>query len=253
MARILLGIASFLFLLLWGLEADAYAWGPCIHTMLSMGILSQGIGPIPRDILLLVSQFPFEFIYGALSLDFQLKGKAYGHMHTWEDGFRTLDMASTSKDKAYAIGFLTHLAADIGAHHFFIPRMLEGHRAWGDGLSTSTRHLLWEIRMDRWFANAYSSLARYTIGLGHEHCDEVLKGNGHLYRGIYHLKKKAYKNSLILNQVLPPIGFIHQLNHRFREAKKLAMYGLQTSAQAIKSILWKGRSSWAVGYHPLGD
>jgi len=253
MVRSLFGMGSFLFLLLFGLEKDAHAWGPCIHTMLSMGMLSQTLQPIPKDILLLISQFPFEFIYGALSLDFQLKGKAYNHMHTWEDGFRALDMTTTDKDKAYAIGFLTHLAADIGAHHYFIPRLLDKHKVWGERLSVSTRHLLWEMRVDRWFANAYSSLARYTIGLAHEHCDQVLKGNRHIHRGIYDLKKRAYKNGLFLNQFIPSIKFIQHLNGRFEEVKALAFHGLRISAQAIRSILWEGGNSWAVKYHPLGD
>lgn len=234
--------------LLFLLEGEAYAWGPCVHTMLSMGILSSAIGPIPEGIMLLISAFPFEFIYGGLSLDFQMKSGNSNHMHVWEDGFKALKKADTRREKAYAVGFLTHLAADIGAHHFFIPKVLKE-----TDNPKGMKHLLWEIRVDRWFARAYSHLAEYTIKLGHGQCDHALKGHDPLMAGLYDVKKGVYKKALFLNRLVPRLRLLQDLSPKVQYIKTLAQNGLYVSKEAVLSILREREGSWAVSLDPMGQ
>ncbi|MFN3534971.1 MAG: zinc dependent phospholipase C family protein, partial [Desulfatiglandales bacterium] len=221
---------------------------PCVHTMFSSGLISTQIFPLPLEVFNLITRFPFEFIYGALSLDFQLKGKRIRHKHTWEDGFRAFEGLGTEKEKAYALGFLTHLAADIGAHHFFIPRIMK--TPYGE---KRLRHLMWEVRVDRWFARRYSGLASYTIAQGHLLCDEALLGEGELIkRGLYHVKKGVYRNGLMLNSLLPHMGPIWHRHRDIRHKMICAYEGLLISRQAILAVLWEGRRAWPLKFDPMG-
>lgn len=229
------------------LETEAWAWGPCVHTMFSVGMISNHLFPVPPEILSLVARFPFEFIYGALSLDFQLKGRAFRHKHTWEDGFWALENAVSDKERAYAIGFLTHLAADIGAHHFFIPRLFEFHPG-----EKRLRHLMWELRVDRWFARRYAAVAEYTIAQGHHLCDEALRGEEIIARSFYDLKKQVYKNGLFINRFIPHLSPLWQKGKRISTKRAMAQTALMISREAITAVLWSKKGAWPVRMDPMG-
>lgn len=229
------------------LETDAFAWGPCVHTMFSMGLISNNIFPVPPEVLNLITRFPFEFIYGALSLDFQLKGKNIRHKHGWEDGFDALEKAGSDKERAYAMGFLTHLAADIGAHHFFVPKVFKHH-----GGERKFRHLMCELRVDRWYARQYSGIAQYAITQGHKLCDEALRGKEIISKGIYDMKKQVYRRGLTINRFVPSLRPFWFVRKRFREEDVMAHRALLISREAILSVLWELRGAWPVKFDPLG-
>lgn len=228
-------------------ETEAWAWGPCVHTMFSVGMISNQLFHIPPDILTLITRFPFEFIYGALSLDFQLKGKAFRHKHTWEDGFWALETSASDKERVYALGFLTHLAADIGAHHFFIPRLFDYHQR-----ERKLRHLMWELRVDRWFARQYAAIAEYAIAQGHQLCDEVLRGEEILSRSFYDVKKQVYKNGLFINRFIPHLSPLWQKGNKISSKRAIARNALLISKEAITSVLWSQRGAWPVSMDPMG-
>ena len=105
---------------------EALAWGPGVHTAVSRFVLAN-LDLLPGGVAFLLSQAPQAFLYGSLSADFFVgKGTRVkpGHSHNWSSGGKLLLAAGTPQLKAYALGYLTHLAADVVAHNFYVPNVL---------------------------------------------------------------------------------------------------------------------------------
>jgi hypothetical protein len=96
----------------------AFAWGPMTHMYLGNELLS--CAPlIPAGILALLKKHKQDFLYGNLMADMIL-GKKYlpddRSSHSWDVGLKLLDQAKTWPERAFAYGYLGHLAADTVAH-----------------------------------------------------------------------------------------------------------------------------------------
>lgn len=105
---------------------DAFAWGPGVHMAASRFVLAN-LDLLPSGVAALLSQFPQAFLYGSLSADFFVgKGTRVkpGHSHNWASGSKLLAAADTPQLRSYALGYLTHLAADVVAHNFYVPNVL---------------------------------------------------------------------------------------------------------------------------------
>jgi hypothetical protein len=95
-----------------------HAWGPLTHLYLGNELLS--LTPlIPAGILGLLKKHKQDFLYGNLMADIIL-GKKYlpddKSSHSWDVGLKLLDQAATWPERAFAYGYLGHLAADTVAH-----------------------------------------------------------------------------------------------------------------------------------------
>jgi len=96
----------------------AFAWGPMTHMYLGNELLS--CAPlIPAGILALLKKHKQDFLYGNLMADIIL-GKKYlpdnKSSHSWDVGLKLLDQAKDWPERAFAYGYLAHLAADTVAH-----------------------------------------------------------------------------------------------------------------------------------------
>lgn len=119
-------------------------WGPGIHLHLGNKILNSNKEFEGKDI---IKKHIKEFLYGNIAPDITL-GKKYikdleKHSHSWKTGFKILNSAKSDKHKALAYGYLSHLASDIIAHNFFIPKNLlisKGMRNFS--------HMILEIKSD---------------------------------------------------------------------------------------------------------
>jgi hypothetical protein len=144
-----------LLILAW--PSDALAWGPLAHLSFSAQALAA-TGPLAGPLRSLLAQFGNEFLYGSLAADIVV-GKNLArfvhHAHNWKVGFAVLDQARPGEEKAFAWGFLAHLAADTVAHNYYVPwKVLSSfHKA-------RTGHAYWELRFDQQLDPALSELAR---------------------------------------------------------------------------------------------
>lgn len=130
----------------------AYAWGPATHIYLGVEILKD-VSVLSPAVAAILTKFPYDFLYGCISADITV-GKKYiqyhKHCHNWNIGFKILAEAQSTAQKAFAFGYLTHLAADTVAHNFFVP----GHMI--SSYSTkSLGHTYWEIRADSLIRRKY--------------------------------------------------------------------------------------------------
>lgn len=155
-------LAVFLFSLIaiLGFAATSFAWGPGVHMAIGNAVLANAeMLPIAVARLLLANSAIF--LYGCLSADIFIgKGSKAKrkHSHNWQTGFALLDEAKQSHLEAYSLGYLSHLAADIVAHNYYVPNLMR-HAPPGGRLS----HVYIEMLADdqaNWSAQQATKLFR---------------------------------------------------------------------------------------------
>src|SRR5262245_37826704 len=92
-------------------------WGPGIHIQLTRKVLSQiraSLHQTPEHKLVL--DHPDAFFYGNIAADlinFKNYGGMKNHCHNWNIQERLSLLAETSLERAFVLGYLCHLAADV--------------------------------------------------------------------------------------------------------------------------------------------
>lgn len=141
--RLLLGLAALLALLL---PAEAQAWGPLAHLSFSAQALGN-LSVLGLDVQGLLHGHPNDFLYGSLAADIVVGknlARFLNHCHNWKVGFGVYKQARSGAEKAFALGFLAHLAADTVAHNYFVPfKTVSSFGRLGTG------HGYWELRYDQ--------------------------------------------------------------------------------------------------------
>ncbi len=157
--RIIFGVVIAFFII--G-AAPAFAWGPATHTKLAGDLLGH-LSVLPAAIAALLARHRRDYLFGNIAADMVIAkrlSRIKQFCHHWQTGLTILEDSSTDTGRAFALGYLSHLAADTVAHNKFIPRQM--------ALTKSTLafgHLYWELRADS------------TIGPYHwEQLRQVLKG-----------------------------------------------------------------------------
>jgi hypothetical protein len=120
----LLVVLSFVLALL--APHEALAWGPGVHTASARFVLANLdlVAPVAAA---LIARFPKTYLYGCLSADFFVgKGTKVrpGHSHNWESASRLVRAASSEQLMVHALGYMSHLAADVVAHNYYVPQVM---------------------------------------------------------------------------------------------------------------------------------
>jgi Zinc dependent phospholipase C len=162
------GIAALLLVLL---PAPAHAWTPGTHVFLGESIL-RSLALIPAQIADLLRAFPYDFLYGSIAADTSIAKKyapAGRHCHAWHVGMEIHEKALDEPLRAFALGYLAHLAADTVAHNYFVPRQLAITSA-----TSALGHSYWESRFETHLGDTYSTSARELILRDHSRSDDLL-------------------------------------------------------------------------------
>jgi hypothetical protein len=149
----------------------AHAWTPGTHIFLGEAVM-RSLPLLPSSIAELLAAFPYDFLYGSIAADTSIAKKyaaAGRHCHSWNVGFEIHDNADSEPLRAFALGYLAHLAADSVAHNYFVPHQLT--------ITSSTAalgHSYWESRFDTHIGERFSRTAKQLILRDHAHSDEHL-------------------------------------------------------------------------------
>ncbi len=153
------------------LPSDAYAWTPATHIFLGEAVLAN-LKLLSPAIAELLRAFPYDFLYGNIAADTSI-AKKYApvgrHCHAWHVGQEIYEEADTDALRAFALGYLAHLAADTVAHNFFVPRQLVL-----TARSVALGHSYWESRFDMYLGEHYAKTAVEVLRLDHSAADEHL-------------------------------------------------------------------------------
>lgn len=172
--RWIVGISFFtLALLILLVPSDAQAWAPLAHLNFSAQALAN-LGVVQPGLRGVLQDFANEFLYGSLAADIVV-GKNMArylyHCHNWRVGFNVVRHARPGGEQAFALGFLSHLAADTVAHNYYVPfkTVSSFHKA-------NTRHTYWELRYDQRMDSGLSWVARQVSTRAiRNHNDEYLE------------------------------------------------------------------------------
>jgi Zinc dependent phospholipase C len=142
----IIAAASAFLILILATPSLAFAWGPITHVTLGVQVLATVITPDhPLQAMLL--NLPEVFLYGSLAPDIvqgrRLQSRLRRHSHNWSTGLGLLRAARGAEEKAFAFGYLAHLASDVIAHNFYLPA-----RYIGRFQSRIASHIYAEARFD---------------------------------------------------------------------------------------------------------
>jgi hypothetical protein len=127
---------------------------------------------LPLAVAQLLREFPYDFLYGSIAADTSI-AKKYApvgrHCHSWTVGMEIFDGARDDPLRAFALGYLAHLAADSIAHNYFVPKQL--------AVTSSTSalgHSYWESRFETHLGPECARRARELILIDHGRSDSLL-------------------------------------------------------------------------------
>ncbi|MBW1871966.1 MAG: zinc dependent phospholipase C family protein [Deltaproteobacteria bacterium] len=183
-----------LFLLI---PSPAKALGPAAHLEFGLAILKD-LALLAPGIAVLLRKFPNDFLYGSIAADITV-GKNLSpyllHCHNWQVGFMVMDLAEDETTKAFAWGYLAHLAADIVAHNYFIPYKIVEH------FRQRAAHVYWEIRFDTWISvetrNVAQTLSTHAFKKHDRHLRKILTGPLFSFR----VNKQIFNSIVLFSQI----------------------------------------------------
>jgi hypothetical protein len=151
---------------------------------------------VPSAIGELLAAYPTDFLYGSIAADTSI-AKKYAevgrHCHSWRVGLEIHDEAEPPSLRAFGLGYLAHLAADVVAHNFFVPRQLAVTSS-----TTALGHSYWESRIDTHLGDPWPRRARELLSVDHStadhHLDRILsptlfgtQTNRRIFRGMVYV------------------------------------------------------------------
>ena len=155
----------------------------------------RSLGTLPSAIADLLRAFPYDFLYGSIAADTSMAKKYVPtgrHCHSWTVGLEIHQAASDDPMRAFALGYLSHLAADSIAHNHFVPMQLAVTAS-----TSALGHSYWESRFETHLGPACARQARDIILIDHSRADSLLDGilsptifstqtNRRIFRGMVH-------------------------------------------------------------------
>lgn len=149
----------------------ALAWTPGTHVYLGEAVL-RAPELLPGGIGELIRAFSYDFLYGSIAADTSI-AKKYAvtgrNCHAWAVGLEIYDKARDEPLRAFALGYLAHLAADVVAHNYFVP-----FRLTVTSSTVALGHSYWENRFETHLGERVSRRARELILLDHSRSDAHL-------------------------------------------------------------------------------
>jgi hypothetical protein len=155
------------------LPDSAWAWGPVTHLYHGAEILRNPTN-LPEALQQLLLRHRWEYLYGTIAADIvQVKRytrSIYTHCHSWRIGWKVLGDAALPAQRAFAYGYLTHLASDTYSHNYFVPAQLVTSFP-----SSAHRHVYWEARFDAHLEDAHRDLLRGVSSRRFPECDALVE------------------------------------------------------------------------------
>src|SRR6266446_4627567 len=167
-----LGIgAAVLFVLL--APHQAWAWGPITHLVHGSEVLGN-LTILGLSLQRLLRHHRLEYLYGCVGPDITQAKKftraKQAHCHSWSVGWAVLQHARSDAQRAFAYGYLTHLASDVYSHNHFVPsQLIVSFRA------RTLRHIYWEARFDSLQDPAHRQLIHELRGSSFPECDALVE------------------------------------------------------------------------------
>ena len=249
MALVILGVVTALLLLVPG---EAHAWGPVTHLVHGATVLSRLsiLAPVLQEIL---HEQPDAYLYGCVGADI-IQAKKFtrdlrSHCHSWNVGWQVLAGASSSAERAFAYGYLTHLAGDTYSHNYFVPlQLIVSFRA------RALKHVYWEARFDAQQPQADWRRVRAVVSRVYPGCDDLMERTVERTLFSFKTNKRIFNSVMALHRFEQWRRLMQRLGSRSRYplgADEVARYDELCSGAALE-MLQRGREARCVAADPTG-
>lgn len=233
------------------LPGEALAWGSGVHISIGNGVLGA-LKLIAPQIAALLSDHGRSFLYGCVSADIFIgKGSSFkpGHSHNWQTGFDLLQSVRRPELKAYAYGYLSHLAADTVAHNYYVPNLLGTLP-----LSGRLGHVYLEMQADRnvsWCADQATDIFDLPLNAA----DRSLLLSMHRNPLPFKLKKHLFRSSLVFCSQRSLRDSLKFMDSRLTDhpSRDYLRGMLDLSARVVLDFLRAPESSPARSLDPIGS
>ncbi len=193
------------------------------------------------------------YLYGCVGADI-VQAKKYAsslraHCHSWEVGWRLLAEAKVAAERAFAYGYLSHLAADVFSHNHFVPlQLITSYRA------RTLLHAYWEARFDALQQRRYRTLLRRVVRDLYPECDTLMERVVERTLFSFRTNKRIFNSVMALQQ-------LHQWQTLLEKVASRSRYPLGQSTavayndlcvKAILSMLKRGKRAACVKIDPTG-
>jgi Zinc dependent phospholipase C len=231
---------------------DALAWGPVTHLVHGSQILDSLsiLGPTLQEIL---REHKLAYLYGCVAADIVQAKKytrsLYTHCHCWPVGWQIAEAASSERERAFAYGYLSHLAGDVYSHNQFVPiQLVVSYQA------RTHRHVYWEARFDAAQARDRGRLLRTVFEHRYPDCDRLVERVVERTLFSFRTNKRIFSSVMAVQRLAQWQAMMRRLSERSR-------YALPTSevdrfnglcVAAIHDLLARGQSAACQHADPTG-
>lgn len=231
---------------------EAHAWGPVTHLVHGATVLA-GINTLPSTLQEILRAFPDAYLYGCVGADI-IQAKKFArdlryHCHSWNVGWQVLDGAATDSERAFAYGYLTHLAADTYSHNYYVPlQLIVSFRA------SALKHVYWEARFDAMQPEGDWKRLRDVVSRLYPDCDELMERVVERTLFSFRTNKRIFNSVMALHRVEQWRKMMHRLGARSRyplPSGEVRRYD-ELCSRAALDMLTNGRKAACVRLDPTG-
>jgi hypothetical protein len=240
------------FVVLLGAPTQAWAWGPITHLAHGSAVL-QNCTIVGVALQQLLRRHRLAYLYGCVGADIT-QAKKYtraqqAHCHSWPVGWAILQRAQTDTQRAFAYGYLTHLAGDVYAHNHFVPtQLIVSFRA------RTLRHIYWEARFDALQHSAHRTIIRELRNHRFPECDELVESVVSRTLFSFRTDKRIFNSFIAVHD----IGQWHRvmqrltLRSRYRLSSEVVRQYNSACNAAVTDLLQHGKHADCQAADPTG-
>jgi len=248
----MVGFVALVFAVVVLLPADAHAWGPLTHLAHGSQALADLTiaGAALQEIL---RKYRLEYLYGCIGADIT-QAKKYTrrmqyHCHSWTVGWQLVAAAEGDAQRAFAYGYLSHLASDVYSHNHFVPtQLVVSYEA------RALRHVYWEARFDSMQEGDYRRLLRELVAERFPDCDALVKEVVARTLFSFETNKRIFESVMAWQQFEQWHSLLQHVSSRSRfrlPAEVVPAYN-RACVAAIRDIFQKGKRSFTQREDPTG-
>ncbi len=231
---------------------EAHAWGPVTHLVHGATVLVR-LNTLPAALQEILRAFPDTYLYGCVGADI-IQAKKFTrdlryHCHSWNVGWQVLEAAGSDAERAFAYGYLTHLAADTYSHNYYVPlQLIASFRA------RALKHVYWEARFDAMQPEEDWKRLRDVVSRLYPGCDELMERVVERTLFSFRTNKRIFNSVMALHRVEQWRRMMHRLGMRSRyplPAAEVSRYDDLCSRAAL-DMLAHGTKARCVRLDPTG-
>jgi len=234
------------------LPDSAWAWGPVTHLYHGAQLLAD-LSNLPAELQRLLETNRWEYLYGCIAADIvQVKRytkSIYTHCHSWRVGWKMHGAARTPAERAFAWGYVSHLASDTYSHNYFVPTQLVTSFP-----SNAHRHVYWEARFDAQLEDEHRDLLRGVSNRSFPECDALVERVVGKTLFSFRTNKAIFESMITLQHLRRWQAALRRITERSRftlSGEEIRHYnGLCIGA--IRDLLENGEQSAVLGHDPNG-